>query len=162
MCNIFSVQHSKCFTFTVRQHCPHYSKCRHVTFPVTQMCMHLQNLQPSLQALTVMRLNAKWRPPPLPSCPTFAWLHIHRIKQSSVSPDSTGAVFFPLCRGVLSRQQPVRAVMRVLRLCSTPGAAAERSAEARAERLSKQYKHDAVGCSLRGVANSLLGPNKIL
>lgn len=161
--NNIHVQHSKCFTFTVRQHRPHYPKCRRVTFPVTQMCMHLQNRQHPLQALAVMRPSVKGRPPTLPSCPACVWLHVHRIKQSSISLDSTGAVFFSLCGGVLSWQQPVRAVMRVLHLCSTLGAAAaERGAEARADRLSKQYEHDAVGCSLRGVANSLLGPNKSL
>lgn len=69
---------------------------------------------------------------------------------------SSGAVLFSLRGRVLSRQQPVTRVMRVLHLCSTLGAAAaEHGAQACAERLSEQYKHDAVGCSLSRVANTL-------
>lgn len=84
--------------------------------------------------------------------------HIHRI--SSISPDLTGAVCLSLRGGVLSRQQPVGGVVRVLLVCMTLRAAAERGTEACADWLCEQHKHDAVGCSLRGVANSLLGPNK--
>ncbi|KAG7227101.1 hypothetical protein INR49_022448 [Caranx melampygus] len=74
---------------------------------------------------------------------------------------SSGAVLFSLCGCVLSRQQPVTGVLRARHLRSTLGAtAAERGAQACAERLSEQYKHDAVGCSLRGVANTLWRPNR--
>lgn len=52
--------------------------------------------------------------------------------------------------------------MRGLLARSILGAAAERGTEACADWPSKQYKHDAIGCSLRGVANSLLGQKKSL
>lgn len=84
---------------------------------------------------------------------TFARLLIHTT--SSISPDPTAAVLFPLRGGVLSGQQPVRGAMRGLLAHWTLGAAAQRGAEARADRPSQQYEHDAVGCSLRGVANSM-------
>lgn len=80
---------------------------------------------------------------------------------SSISPDSTGAIFFSLCGGVLSWQSSVGSIRQVLHVCLTlGGAAAERRAEACADWSSKKYKHDAVGCSLQGVANSLWGQNK--
>ena len=131
-----------------------------VTFAGTQMCMYLQNLQPLSGGTCCYEAQCEAETSTTPFMLTFVYLLIHRI--SSISPDSTGVVIFSLCGGVLSRQQPVRGAMRVLHVRSTLGAAEERGAEACADWPSKQYKHDAVGCSLRGVANSLLGPNKII
>ena len=79
---------------------------------------------------------------------------------SSISPDSTGAVFFCVCGGVLSWQQARRSIMGVLHLRLTLVAAADCGAEPRADWLSAQYEHDAICCSLRGVSNPLQGPKK--
>ena len=92
---------------------------------------------------------------PMHRMSTLVFLLTRRI--SSISPHSTAAVFFSRCGGVLTRQQPLSGVLRVR---PTLGAAEECGAEACAERPSQQDEHDAVSCSLRGVPNSLLGPDK--
>lgn len=115
--------------------------------------------QPLLQALAVMRLNVVDT--------IHCSLHVNLSsdptnQKSSVGLGAAVAVFFSVCRAVLSCQQPVRDIVRERHLCSTFGAMAERSAEAITDWLGKQYKHNAVGCSLQGVANTLLDHNRRL
>lgn len=80
-----------------------------------------------------------------------------RAAASPVGPDPPGAVFVSQ-RGQI---RPVGSFGRVLRVRSALGTAAERGAEAQADRASQQHKHDAVGRSLRGVTNTLQNQYKI-
>lgn len=65
--------------------------------------------------------------------------------------DPPGAVFVPQ-RGQV---RPARSFSRALRVGAALRAAAEGGAEARADGAGQQHEHDAVGCSLRGVTDSL-------
>lgn len=125
------------------------------------VCTRSTARSPSLcpQALAVMRFSVKRRPK---NCFLYSSLSLSLlITDSGIICRSSSAVLFSLCGRVLSCQQPVTGVVWALHFCSTLGAAAaERGAQACAQGLSEQYKHDAVGCSLGGVANSLWRPNR--
>lgn len=86
----------------------------------------------------------------------FQSLYSSQSEASSVRLHPTAAVLFSLVEGVQRRRGPLWGA--VLLLASTfRAAAAERGAEACADGLSEQNKHDAVGCALRRVANTLEG-----
>lgn len=71
--------------------------------------------------------------------------------------DPTRLVFSPPAGGLLSRGQPVGGVLRVRGACPTLGTAAQCCTEPRADWLGAKNKHDAVGCSLCRVADTLGG-----
>lgn len=76
---------------------------------------------------------------------------------SSDNLDLIGSVFSPFARGLLSRRQPVGGVLWVRGACLTLGTAAQRCTEPCANWSGAKNKHDAVGCSLCGVADTLCG-----
>lgn len=150
---------SETLNSTTRKHIPHHPKCRHVNFScMWHRCVCTCRMSnPLCRDFLSMWSGAIDRSRHVNLCQAS---HPPNLV-SSISPDSTGAVFFSLCGGVLFWQPPVGDIRQVLHVCLTlGGAAAERLAEARADWSSKKYKHDAVGCSLQGVANSLWGQNK--
>lgn len=75
---------------------------------------------------------------------------------SSGCADPPGAVFVSQ-RGQV---RPAGGFSRALRVRAALRAAAERGAEARADGSGQQHEHDAVGCSLRGVTDSLQNQNQ--
>lgn len=76
---------------------------------------------------------------------------------SSDNLDLIGSIFSPFARGLLSRRQPVGGVLWVRGACPTLGTAAQRRTEPCANWSGAKNKHDAVGCSLCGVADTLNG-----
>lgn len=86
----------------------------------------------------------------------FQSLYSSQSEVSSVRLDSTDAVLFSLGEGVWRRRGPLWGSVLLLR-STFSAAATERGAEAWADRLSEQNKHDAVGRSLRRVADALEG-----